>query len=153
MASVYFMKGEHSEIEVFEDKLTLTPKGVMGLLSKGLQGTKTMPFSSITAIQLKEAGIAPGYIQFSMLGGNECKGGMFGAIYDENSFMFNGKSHNELARNIKDYIESKINNAQPNPASNAESSADELSKYFDLKEKGVITEEEFQAKKKQLLGL
>jgi len=33
------------------------------------------------------------------------------------------------------------------------SNADELKKYADLKDQGIITEEEFQAKKKQLLGL
>lgn len=35
----------------------------------------------------------------------------------------------------------------------AESSADELKKYKDLLDAGVITQEEFEAKKKQLLGL
>ena len=33
------------------------------------------------------------------------------------------------------------------------SNADELKKYADLKDQGIITEEEFQAKKKQILGL
>ena len=33
------------------------------------------------------------------------------------------------------------------------SSADELKKYAELKDQGIITEEEFQAKKKQILGL
>ena len=33
------------------------------------------------------------------------------------------------------------------------SSADELKKYAGLKDEGIITEEEFQAKKKQILGL
>lgn len=33
------------------------------------------------------------------------------------------------------------------------SSADELAKFADLKEKGIITNEEFEAKKKQILGL
>lgn len=38
------------------------------------------------------------------------------------------------------------------PPSNAgQSAADELKKYKELKEQGVITEEEFQAKKEQLL--
>ena len=31
--------------------------------------------------------------------------------------------------------------------------ADELKKYADLKDQGIITEEEFQAKKKKLLDL
>ena len=33
------------------------------------------------------------------------------------------------------------------------SNADELKKYAELKDQGIITEEEFQAKKKQILGL
>ena len=33
------------------------------------------------------------------------------------------------------------------------SNADELKKYADLKDQGIITEEEFQAKKKKLLDL
>ena len=33
------------------------------------------------------------------------------------------------------------------------SSADELAKFKDLLDKGIITQEEFDAKKKQLLGL
>tara|TARA_Y100001968_G_scaffold177367_1_gene162500 strand:+ start:65 stop:442 length:378 start_codon:yes stop_codon:yes gene_type:complete len=33
------------------------------------------------------------------------------------------------------------------------SEADELKKYAELKDQGIITEEEFQAKKKQILGL
>ena len=36
---------------------------------------------------------------------------------------------------------------------NTTSNADELKKYADLKDQGIITEEEFQAKKKQLLDL
>ncbi|MBW7838478.1 MAG: SHOCT domain-containing protein [Chitinophagaceae bacterium] len=33
------------------------------------------------------------------------------------------------------------------------SQADELMKFAELKEKGLITDEEFEAKKKQILGL
>ncbi len=43
------------------------------------------------------------------------------------------------------------NNPEPKTSSNV-SSADELKKYNDLKEQGVITEAEFQEKKNQLLN-
>ena len=36
---------------------------------------------------------------------------------------------------------------------NTTSNADELKKYADLRDQGIITEEEFQAKKKKLLDL
>ncbi|MEN8252380.1 MAG: SHOCT domain-containing protein [Patescibacteria group bacterium] len=41
---------------------------------------------------------------------------------------------------------------QPIPTNNAPSSAEELEKLAKLKEQGVITEDEFQAKKSQILG-
>ena len=47
-----------------------------------------------------------------------------------------------------------VPNGQPAPAQTAaESVADEIRKLASLKEQGVLTEEEFTAKKKQLLGL
>lgn len=44
-------------------------------------------------------------------------------------------------------------NARQTPLNAGQSAADELKKYKELKDQGVLTEEEFQAKKEQLLGL
>jgi hypothetical protein len=41
---------------------------------------------------------------------------------------------------------------QPSPAAGAAATADALSKLADLRDRGVLTEEEFQAEKKKLLG-
>ncbi len=38
-------------------------------------------------------------------------------------------------------------------SSNLNSDADEIEKLFKLKEKGIITDEEFKSKKKKILGL
>ena len=46
-----------------------------------------------------------------------------------------------------------IEEEKPQYIQNNNSNADELSKYKDLLDRGVITQEEFDAKKKQLLGL
>ena len=54
----------------------------------------------------------------------------------------------------EDATEEEIRQAQSNNGnSGAVSSADELKKYKELLDSGVITQEEFDAKKKQLLGL
>ncbi len=47
---------------------------------------------------------------------------------------------------------SKLKNLEPRIYTNT-SNADELKKYADLKDQGIITEDEFQAKKKKLLDL
>jgi hypothetical protein len=153
MASVYNMKGVQDELEVFDDKLTITPKGVLGMLNKGFQGTKTIPFSSITAIQFKQAStFISGYLQFSIFGGRESTGGILAAATDENSFMFKEKNQNELAEKIKNFIEEKIKSQKTSSLVKGSGPAEEISKLFELKEKGVITEEDFQKAKEKLLG-
>lgn len=154
---VFTMQGVSGLLEVYADKLCITPKGALGFLTQGLKGTKTIPFYSITAIQFKESGIGSGYIQFTIPGGNESKSGLFAAAADENSFMFAGD--NDTAREIKEYIEMRIYELRSPPsASNAQPPertyglADELEKLSSLKEKGLLTEDEFIAAKKRLIG-
>lgn len=150
------MEGVADILEVFEDKVTITPTGVLGVLTKGLKGTKTIPFFSITAIQFKSAGFTSGYIQFTIAGGNESRGGVFDAAGDENTFMFSGSgSNNQIAEIIKNYIETRIQelrSPKPAPSGNSGGIADEIRKLADLKAQGVLSDAEFQAAKAKLLG-
>jgi hypothetical protein len=154
MTLVYEMKGASELLQVYEDKLAITPKGMFGLMAKGLKGTKTIPFSSITGIQFKKAGVFSGYIQFTIPGGNESKGGLFAAASDENTFMFAQKKNNELACKIRDYIESSVLKLKNATGATARPSlSDELQKLATLRERGVLSDEEFQLAKKKLLGI
>ena len=54
---------------------------------------------------------------------------------------------------IKDEIYKRIEEKKNQDNKGSISQADELKKFADLKEQGIITEEEFNAKKKQILGL
>lgn len=144
------MKGVMGVLEVYEDKVTITPKGVTGFLAKGLKGTKTIPLFSISAIQFKKSGITSGYLQFTVPGGNESKAGLTAAPYDENSFIFRGK--NEKALEIKEYIEERIQQLRnPRVTSSGPSLSDELQKLADLKAQGILSEEEFQTAKRRLI--
>jgi hypothetical protein len=125
------------------------------------KGEKEIRLSSITGIQLKKPGITAGYIQFSFSGSSEQKGrSVFDAAKDENTIMCNSKSQFEgfleAKRLIEEYLDS--NNANNNSNSSApfvepKSDADEIRKFKQLLDEGIITEEEFMAKKKQILGL
>ncbi len=152
--AVHKMRGVQDELEVFEDRLTIQPKGVLGFLNKGLKGKKTIPFSSITAIQHKEAGaVFSGYLQFTVPGGVENRGGLFAATKDENTFMFAGTDKNVLVVEIKEYIEQRMRELRRPETSTAGSSlGDELQKLGEMKAKGLLSEEEFQAAKRRLLG-
>ncbi|MCB9072499.1 MAG: SHOCT domain-containing protein [Bdellovibrionaceae bacterium] len=145
------IKGVQDILEVFEDKLTITPNGVLGFINKGLKGTKEIPFRSIHAIQIKKASmLINGFIQFSISGGKESKSGIFGATQDENTFMFNAKMNDEIER-VKIFIESKQRDALK-VAGPQTTKTDELIKLNELLKSGAINEEEFNSMKKEIIG-
>jgi hypothetical protein len=149
------MEGPNDVLEVFQDKLTIAPQGLGGLLTRGLKGTKTIPFFSITAIQYKPAGmLTRGYLQFTIPGGNESRGGLTDAMYDENTFVFNDADNNHSVEKIKNFIEKAINDlrAPRVVASASVSISDEITKLSRLMSDGILTQSEFQAAKARLLG-
>ena len=126
-------------------------RGIKGFLLGGgmLRGDKTIPHSSIIAVQLKKAGLTAGYIQLTLKGGSEAKAGLFQSVKDENTINFYNNKNKDFEE-VKRLIEEKISagDVQSN-----KSNLGELEKLAELKEKGIITEEEFNAKKKSILGL
>jgi len=135
---------------ILTDTGVVIKRGIGGFVFGGmmLRGTKTIPYGSIVAVQYKKAGFTAGYLQLTLKGGSEAKGGLFQSTMDENSINFYQKS-NASFEEAKSLIEQKIGSAD-----NIKTSvADELEKLASLKEKGIITQDEFNAKKKQLLGL
>lgn len=123
--------------------------------SGGGTGGKRINYSDITAIQFKEpAGVTVGFIQFAYPGSLEAQGSVVAAINNENTIPVSPQNL-ELARKIVEFIENRrqqLKNAQA-PVMQQNSAADELKKYKELLDMGAITQEEFDAKKKQLLGL
>ena len=71
------------------------------------------------------------------------------------------KKHNDVADKLREYILDKVKEIRDSQKSETStqsqsdniSVADEIKKFAELKEQGVISEEEFEAKKKELLGL
>lgn len=152
----YVLKGANGQLYVYENKIEITRKGVLAFAHQGLKGVKTIPISEIKSIQVKKSGMVQGYIQFGISGSIENQGGYQAANNDENTVTFFNASCNQIALNIKSYIEDIIvnkPNSQNTIIQQSYSGADELKKYKDLLDDGVISQEEFDAKKKQILGL
>ncbi len=157
--SVYALDGGVGDrLHVFEDKVILQHKGVLNFFAMGVKGDKTLYYSDITSVQFKKPGVAAGYIQFAIPGGVEATGGVFNATTDENTVTFNGDA--EFIAYVEEavkYIEEKIGEYKRGKGGTtivqALSAADEPKKYKELLEMGAITQEEFDAKKKELLGL
>lgn len=138
-------------IDLLSDRIVIKRKGLNALILQGVKGDKEILITQISAIQFKRPSAwTSGYIQFSFLGGQESKAGIFAATQDENTVMFRRDSEQDFVA-LKDKITEMM--VALRTGSKSSSNLDELSKLGELKTKGIITEEEFQIKKKQLLGL
>ena len=151
-----------SYLEVYDDRVAIIGGGI---ISGG--SIKTIPFSSITAVQLKQAGLGRGSLRFTIPGGSEGQGGVMvssdgeffvGATGGSNSSTFsNGlfleDNKDDLALKIKTYIEKRIRELRTDPKGTSSTSlSDELTKLANLKNQRALSEEEFQAAKKLLLN-
>ena len=149
-----------SYLEVYDDHIILYFMPVGSLLGNiargGTTGGKKIAYRDMTSIQFREpSGMAVGFIQFSYPGSVENKGGVIAAVNDENSIAFQ-PNQLPLAQEIIHFIEARREELrQPAQAAVIQqpSAADELKKFKELLDMGAITQEEFDAKKKQLLGL
>lgn len=148
-----------STLEVYDTYLIINHMQV-GFMSNamngGALGGKRIDFKNLTSVQFREpAGFTVGFIQFAYPGSVESKGGVSAMINDENSIPIQ-PAMVEQAREIVDFIQKKkdeLSSPQANTIIQQASTADELKKFKELLDMGIITQEEFDAKKKQLLGL
>lgn len=148
-------------LDVYDNKVVFTSSKSTSTVMSGLvfgqsvaQGEKTIYFKDALGVQYKPSSVLDGFIQVeTAVGGMTSTGSQYGG---ENSISFSGKEANEDAEVIVDFIKKQIENIKNAPTGGAVqqiSSADELKKFKELLDMGVISQEEFDAKKKQLLGL
>lgn len=78
-------------------------------------------------------------------------------FYNENTFTWDeSKQSNEKMEEVYNYCKKQIDDYKSgihNQTVAAASPADELKKFKELLDMGVVSQEEFDAKKKQILGL
>jgi hypothetical protein len=141
-------EGIRGELILFPDRIRIKRKGIRALSIPGLAGEKDIFIKDISSVHFKDAGIfSNGYIQFSFTGSVEARIGPLGVLgtspaFDENTIMFNKKQQPDFMK-IRDRIQAMKSSTFL---------LDELEKLSSLKDKGVITEAEFNQRKKQILG-
>lgn len=156
---IYEIQGVRGRsIKVFSDKCVISTKAGIGSFITGnlTDGEKTIYYVDCVGVQFRRSGVMIGYLQLetaSAMMNN--KGDNF---FNENSFTFDTSTvSNEQMEEVAEYVKRKIQEcktAKTAPVTvAATSAADELKKFKELLDMGVITQEEFDAKKKQLLGL
>lgn len=139
-------------ITVDGGKVIITKKGMLTAKRE-----KVIPISNISGVEVKKPGMVNGFIQIQIAGQKSgdssftFTGGAFDAASDENSVLFSSKSDYSVALKMQEHILSYNDRPSQQPA--ATSAADEIVKFKGLLDQGIITQEEFDSKKKQLLGI
>ncbi|MDW3214770.1 MAG: DUF4429 domain-containing protein [Ilumatobacteraceae bacterium] len=165
------VKGHGGSIVVFDGRSVLIKrKGALSRMTVG-KGEKQIPLSSVTAVQWKPAGRAVnGYIQFTIAGGNESRSSFgtqtFDAAGDENSVLFTRKQMLEFEK-LRAAIEAARD--QPTPETSrpaappplripdppaappAPTVAERMAQLTQLRDQGLVTPEEFEAKRAAII--
>lgn len=155
-------EGSGGHIWVWSDRLRIKPFGVRGLITKGvLKGDKDLWLDQISGLQWREPGAMwLGHIQFTLIGGSSDSKP---ATKDENAVMFSADRREEFAH-VKMVVEQRIRElrlggstpAAPPPtaaapANDRQNPMEVLRGLGELRTAGVITEAEFEQKKRDLL--
>lgn len=141
-------KGSSGVAVLYEDRVVIRSSKIIGNHSE-----KTIFLQQLTGVTVRKASIiqGSGVIHFST-GGSEMKSA-FKSIKDENAILI-PPFGTKKALNFKALVERQIAMVHSKPNGTISfSAADEIKKYKELFESGAITQEEFDTKKKQLLGL
>jgi hypothetical protein len=145
---------------VYENKVVLeAEKGLLLAAMGANQGQKTFTYESISSIEFEQAGLMNnGRITFNIQGDNGRSsvmaiGKMVTGVQNDNTFQYQKRSQNEEVLAAKNYIEDQMIKAKraPQTVVSAVSPADEIRKYKQLLDEGIISQAEFDEKKKQLL--
>ena len=157
-----FDGGNGTLLEVYEDRVILYhSKSLFGKYAAFFEknvGEKTLYYTDMSAVEFKEAQkYCIGYIRFSILHGSEIRKSVGDAAQDPNSVAIGRVEKNTEASEITKYLSQCISVSRKKGSTSVlvqqTSNAEELKKFKELLDVGAISQEEFDAKKKQLLGL
>lgn len=144
----------NGQVELTDTHIIIRRKGVLGFMTQGLKGEKRIPYSSVTSVQFKAAGLTNGYIQFGVSGGKESTGGVFAATSDENTVMFRKGVQEQFAK-LRDAVEQRAHGSGGHVGASSATRGDkyaELAQLGELHKQGILTDEEFAQQKARLLG-
>jgi hypothetical protein len=143
----YKLDGISSSLYLFDDKILIRHRGLLS----GRARDKVIPVSRIVSVKFKRATRnLEGYIQFATTAG-ELTGGALKTFTDENAVNFSSNQEPDFS-SFRDHIQTIIESPSTSPNHSKSDPMDQLFKLRGLLDAGIITEEEFQEKKRELMG-
>jgi len=156
--AIYNLRGARGrKLKVYEDKCIITTEAnvISFVTGNGSDGEKTIYYSDVLGVQFKRSGIQLGYLQLETA--SSSMNNKSDNFFNENSFTFDSDL-DVIMEDVQKFVKQKVDEAKkqknaPIIVAGTTSNADEIKKFKELLDAGIITQEEFDAKKKQLLGL
>ncbi len=146
----------YNGIVLFEnDVLTISRKGFSGF--QGESGDMTIPLKSLVYVKLKKPYMSNGFIQFITAGSPEITD-ITKAVNSASCVIITSEQYEKFVA-FKEIVEVRIASLNETDDDEDDSVSDlqadiieTIEKLSELKDKGIISEEEFQEKKKDLLN-
>lgn len=156
--------GLSGNIYVYDDRITIDRNNKYAKTLKIPE--KTCAISDLKGVSLTEAKtgfltLENGWLKLDLPTNQTIQRGLFltnNEIMDENKVFFKPEQNSaakEFKKKLEDFMiqVKNSNTSSSSSSSSASSAADEILKLKSLLDSGILTQEEFDAKKKQLLGI
>lgn len=152
---IFKANGRNGSIELYENRLIIKKK-LGGLKRMLTSGDKEIFLDNIKNVNFKSANpLTWGFIQFETSQNSKklSKGSLLRSPIDDFSVNFSKQQQSEFDK-LKSELNRLRNGAKMQTiVQNQISEADKLEKLAGLKDRGIITQEEFDLKKKQIFGI
>ena len=159
MQKVYKVNFPFKVVVTADDKSLTIERSIIGTAKQGyMAGPKTIPLRNITSVQVRKPTlVSHGILQLGTLGSTEKNyKSVMDATKDDNAIIFSKSHYNDMLE-LKKFIDSfSANFSEGNTTiiNKIEKSPAELIKeYKELLDSGIITQDEFDTKKKSILDL
>lgn len=146
------ISGGTSSLELYDDYLVIKPSGAQKLNGH----EQTIPLDSVVTISIVKPFLKVPFMQvitpnLHQTKKDQLKGASANVVLIQPGNM---KTAERIRDYIADYKAGRIQRSSTVPAQGAPAgSLDDLKTLAELRDSGIITEQEFEAKKKQILGL
>lgn len=145
------VKGYTGTVVFDGQSLSIVRRGV-GILTGGGRAQIRIPIGSVTAVMWKPANpLVNGYIHFSIPGSDGRTSSRSASVRSsENTVSFLSSQMKEFEA-LRDAVEAAIRRG-PQPTVAPASIPEQIAQYAALRDQGILTDEEFAAKKARLLS-
>jgi hypothetical protein len=147
-------EGVNALVLLMEDRVRIQQKEEKTFPDQAARGVRDIPLSRISMVRIKRpSNFGNGFMRFVLIGGDAK---VRDPESDENTVAFRGANEPEFER-LKAAIEAKLAGKSSVPYTPPSRGVpvyiEELQQLAALRDRGILTEDEFAAKKRQILGL